>query len=211
MPANIEDANGAPAAAEALPLVPKPAVARCLGTVEIAELTGLVRRLSEKTWRQEDACKENNYFCFDHTQHIIFRFITGNVNPWRHYSTFAWKAWRRVLMPVMVEAAAAYGYRRPIYPKAMLARLKAGQRIGLHEDGEGAHPLTHRIHVPVITNPGVTFTIGAARRHFPAGFAYEVNNLVAHGVCNAGAEDRVHLIFEVFDGRGDAASESFAA
>lgn len=45
-------------------------------------------------------------------------------------------------------------------------------------------------------------TIDGADFHLAAGYAWEVNNLVAHGVFNGGAQDRVHFIFEVFDGAG---------
>lgn len=36
-----------------------------------------VERLSEKVWQQEDAVKESDFFCFAHSQHVIFRFIPG--------------------------------------------------------------------------------------------------------------------------------------
>ena len=35
--------------------------------------------------------------------------------------------------------------------------------------------------------------------HLQEGQAYEVNNLIGHGVENHGATDRIHLIFECFD------------
>ena len=191
-----DDPRGVPI----LPRVAKPDMVRHLGTVDVADLRAHVGRLSEKVWRQEDAAKENDYFCFTHTRHIVFRFIDRNRTPLRYYSTPIWTVWRRLLLPVMAQAVAPYGYAEPVYPKAMLARLAAGHGIDRHVDGEGSHPLTHRIHVPLQTNPLAMLTVNDTDFHLEAGHAFEVNNLVPHSVFNDGEQDRIHFIFEVFEG-----------
>ena len=68
------------ATAPALPRVEKPALVRCLGPVDVEALRATVGRLSEEVWRQEDAAKENDYFCFAHTRHIVFRFIEPQLD-----------------------------------------------------------------------------------------------------------------------------------
>ena len=159
-------------------------------------------RLSEKVWRQEDAIKENAYFCFTHTSPIIFRFIPGNRTPLRFYSNPIWEVWQPWLLPIMTRAAAWYGYAEPVYPKAMLARLAAGHGIDPHEDAEPSNPLVHKIHVPLQTNPRALLTIDGHALHLEAGHAWEVNNLVPHAAFNGGAQDRIHFIFEVYEGLG---------
>lgn len=198
----VQEAVAAADAGGALPPVPKPAAVRDLGTVDCAELRTHVRRLSERAWQRADATKENRYGCFVHTRHIVFRFIPGNRTPLVFYSTPAWQVWQRRLLPVMAQAAAAYGYAEPIYPKAMLARLEAGHEIPLHVDTEtgDSHQFTHKIHVPIETNPQATLTAGGADFHLETRHAFEVNNITAHGACNGGAQDRIHFIFEVFEG-----------
>lgn len=182
--------------------VRKPAFVRHLGAVDVAELRAHVERLSERVWRQEDAAKENHFYCFDSTRHIIFRFSSRNRTPLRFYSEPIWYIWQRLLLPVMAQAVAPYGYARPVYPKAMLARLVAGGRIGRHRDDEtgGSHAFTHKIHVPLQTNSQATLTVGDTDVHLEVGHAWEINNLAPHGAFNGGAHDRVHFIFEVFDG-----------
>ncbi len=90
--------------------------------------------------------RQNDYFCFVSTRHVVFRFINGNRTPLCFYSRPIWAVWLRILLPVMAQAALPYGYTKPVYPKAMLARLEAGHGVDRHVDGEGSHPLTHRIH-----------------------------------------------------------------
>ncbi len=186
----------------ALPRVEKPALVRHLGAVDVETLRCNVERLSERVWRQEDAAKENDYFCFAFTRHVVFRFIDGNQTPLCFYSNPIWAVWQRILLPVMAQAAAPYGYAKPVYPKAMLARLEAGRGIDRHVDGAGSHPVTHRIHVPLQTNPRATLTVRDTDFRLQAGHAYEVNNLVPHGAFNGGDQDRVHFIFEVFEAEG---------
>ena len=185
-----------------LPRVEKPALVRYLGTVDVETLRSNVERLSEKVWRQENAAKENDYFCFAFTHHVVFRFINDNRTPLCFYSKPIWAVWQGILLPVMAQTVVPYGYTKPVYPKVMLARLEAGHGIDRHVDGEGSHPLTHRIHVPLQTNPRATLTVHDTDFQLEAGHAYEVNNLVPHGAFNGGDQDRVHFIFEVFEGEG---------
>lgn len=182
--------------------VQKPATVRPLGPVEVTPLIARVRQITDQTWAAEDSRKENAFEVFHHTRHINFRFIPGNNNPLESYSVESWPMWRPLLGPVMEAAVKPYGFERPLFPKAMLARLAAGGAIDPHTDGAGSNLVTHKIHVPLVTNPGVLFLTGDVWTHLEVGQAYEVNNIIRHGVVNRGDEDRIHFIFEVFEGAG---------
>lgn len=182
------------------PRVQKPDTVRALGDVDTASLVQLVKRISSTTWDGEDAAKENSFAVFHHTQHIIFRFISGNRDPEDNYANPSWDIWKPVLQPIMEQATRPYRFRDPRFPKAMLAKLAAGHHIDPHYDGAGSNQLVHKIHVPLITNPGALFLVDGESYHLEAGKAYEVNNIVSHGARNDGPEDRVHFIFEVYEG-----------
>ena len=129
--------SGSEASAAPLPRVEKPPTVRCLGSADADALAARVRRLSEQAWRREDASKENRFFCFHHTRHVVFRFIPGNRDPRRFYSQPGWLVWRQWLLPVMERVTArGSGFAEPVFPKAMLARLGAGQRIDTHVDAD---------------------------------------------------------------------------
>lgn len=182
------------------PKVQKPANVRPLGAVDADKLTLLAQRVSPTTWGEEDARKENDFDVFHHTQHVIFRFIRGNRDPEDCYANPAWDIWKPVLMPVMQAAIAPYQFRKPLFPKAMLAKLAAGHAIDPHYDGAGSNQRVHKIHVPLVTNPDAMFLVDDETFHLEAGSAYEVNNIKSHGAANGGSEDRIHFIFEVFEG-----------
>ncbi len=183
-------------------MITKPDGIRELGPVEIGPVKSLVDRLSEKVWALEDERKENNFFCFHHTRHIIFRFIEGNRDHHTFYSTPIWSVWQKVLLPIMEQVVAPYDYSQPTYPKVMLARLGAGHIIDRHVDGRGSNLYTHKIHIPLQTNRQAAFMINDVSYHLEEGYAYEVNNIVPHAVENLGETDRIHFIFELFDNDG---------
>jgi hypothetical protein len=182
------------------PIVKKPGAVQRLGPVPIDRLTRIASRLTDEAWANEDAVKENDFVVFHHTQHLIFRFIRGNRDPEDFYTNPAWDVWKNELEPVMESAIESYGFAKPVFAKAMLARLKAGHEIDRHRDGAGSNLRCHKIHVPLVTNPQATFQVGEEFYHLEPGYAWEVNNIKPHGARNLGEIDRVHFIFEVFDG-----------
>jgi hypothetical protein len=81
--------------------------------------------------------------------------------------------------------------------QAMLTRLKAGVVIPRHKDQGPLTAKTHRIHVPVITNPSCMFNVGAESMNLEAGQIWIIDNVNRyHGVENNGTNDRVHLIVD---------------
>ena len=180
--------------AELPPRVEKPARARLLGAVDVSALRAHVERLSEKAWRRESGNLRSA-----HTQHIVLRFIDDDRTPLDFCSKQpTWTIWRRLLLPVMAQVAARYGFAEPCYPAALLARFGAGQPARV--DGGRCHPLTHRIHVPLRSDPRALVTVDGADFPLETGHAWEINNLLPHGVSNRGGGGCVHLVFDVFEG-----------
>ena len=206
MPTHGEPSRGTspPGTAERTGLRPvrKPLSVRRLGPVDVDPLRAQAARLSDKAWSRLDAAKENDFSCFTYTRHVVFRLVPGDSPRPSFYSMPLWNLWRRWLLPVMAQAAAHYAFTAPVYPKAMLARLAAGRGIDTHVDHGGLNPLVHKIHVPLETGPRATLTVRGASFHLPAGHAFEVNNLAPHGAFNGEDHDRIHFIFEVFEGAG---------
>lgn len=78
-----------------------------------------------------------------------------------------------------------------------LMSLAAGDEILPHSDGySDYHSGLVRIHVPIQTDPLVTFTVDGDRVHFSAGDAWYLNAVCIHGVQNRSAQDRIHLLID---------------
>ena len=78
----------------------------------------------------------------------------------------------------------------------MAAKLVAGGIIAPHRDTHQSFCNSHRIHIPITTNPGVRFMIDGRPHCFEVGQAYEINNQKNHSVMNHGDEDRITFIFD---------------
>jgi hypothetical protein len=172
---------------------------RRLGTVDVARLRDAVLDIPEATWDAENAGKPNRFETLSTTRHIVFRFVSNFVDWRQSYDRPLWSEWRSLLEPVLAAATADYGYERPAFPRVMLARMAPGGEIEPHDDTNPAAKWPHKIHVPLVTNPDVTFFVDDVPYHFEVGEAVEVNNMAVHAVTNGGTTDRIHLIFEYFD------------
>lgn len=80
---------------------------------------------------------------------------------------------------------------------ARLLRLGAGAFIKPHTDHElGYEDGYFRLHVPIVTNPDVTFILDGNRLPMLPGECWYINANFEHSVTNAGTTDRVHLVID---------------
>ena len=101
--------------------------------------------------------------------------------------------------PYIAEVMAQLG---GVWGRSRLMGLAPGADVTPHVDAH-YHWHTHmRIHVPVITNPGVEFMCGDETVHMAAGECWTFDSFRWHEVHNRGSERRVHLVLDtVLTGR----------
>jgi len=172
---------------------------RHLGAVNISELKETVLKLPDTVWNIETKRRENNFWCFTGTQHIVFKFHTDIEDPKNYKEKPLWLIWQSRLLPLMKKAVAAYGYKEGVFPKVMLAKLLPHSKIDAHIDANPRNRRLHKIHIPLQTNEKVQFLVKDNSYFLEEGQAYEVNNIVTHQAINDSDETRIHLIFEYFD------------
>ena len=80
--------------------------------------------------------------------------------------------------------------------KCMLVVLRRGSKVQEHCDLSNSLINCRRVHVPIITNPDVTFTVTGTRVFLEEGTGYEINNQQLHSVENNSPSDRLHLIVD---------------
>jgi hypothetical protein len=176
-----------------------------IGEIDSSELKALVLDLSEEQWQNFDV-RQRIYEVHQNTQSIglVYDPDFRHTHPTR---LPALEIFESALKPVLWMIADYYedtstgqqlirenslGY----FIRATLVRLKAGSGIDAHRDMNFSLTHSHRVHLPLITNDDVYFTVGNETIHMPEGHLYEVNNRRVHSVQNNGAEDRVHLILD---------------
>ena len=83
-----------------------------------------------------------------------------------------------------------------VWGRSRLMGLAGGADVPRHADLHYYWRTHLRIHVPVITNPGVVFTVKGASTHMAAGECWVFDSFEPHQVQNKGSERRVHLVLD---------------
>ena len=169
---------------------------RELGEVDSSALRDAILAQEEAAWH-EDEYRQQTYDVHLATQSIVLVFTDGSNWPKPDIRKEpGWDRLHEVAVPLM------HGIIDRHYPKggtiirAMAAKLKAGGIISPHRDTHPSFTHSHRIHVPVTTNPGVRFMINGRPHRFRIGEAYEINNQMNHSVMNSSTEDRITFIVD---------------
>lgn len=78
-----------------------------------------------------------------------------------------------------------------------LLKLRAGSVIREHrDDGLGYEQGEVRLHIPIVTNPEMTFYLEGERVPMAPGETWYVNVSLPHRVRNSGTTDRIHLVID---------------
>jgi len=165
-----------------------------LGKVDCQLLTDKVLSLEEPAWKT-DGRRQRDYDVHAQTESIILLFCDGwpDVNVTRGSG---WELLAAEAEPVMQRVLSKHYDAGGKILRAMVTRLRPGCRIARHKDSHPSFSAAHRIHVPLVTNPGVEFIVGPERVLPRAHYAFELNNLMFNQVTNRGDSARIHFIFD---------------
>lgn len=176
-----------------------------ISTVDIAPLKNLVLQLTPLHWA-DDTTRQNRYEVHQDTQTIglVYDEDFRHTNPTRRPPL---ELFGPELQPILAvtadhfesrpEAQSLFGtHGHGYFIRASLVRLAPGGKILPHQDKNFSLAHSHRVHVPVVTNDKVTFTVGSETINMKEGEVIEINNRRWHSVSNDGQDDRVHLILD---------------
>jgi hypothetical protein len=142
--------------------------------------------------------RRNKHFVHSETRSIVFKWLDNawipGTSPIVADYDYAPKPLVRHANAFASKVAALYGGR---VVKLMLAELRPGATIVAHRDVAPALHMSHRCHLPIVTNASVDFSIDGVAYKLKAGKAYEFDNTRLHSVANRGLATRVHLICDV--------------
>lgn len=149
-------------------------------------------KIPERAWFGSG--REQTYEVHKQTQALLLI----HDEDFRHYNpTYQelYSQFRKELQPIF-DFIVDYFNHDGFIVRALFARLAAHGRIDTHTDGLYSLLKCHRIHIPIITNDQVVFTIGGEKKVLGEGEMWEINNATLHAVENNGDQDRIHLIID---------------
>ena len=80
--------------------------------------------------------------------------------------------------------------------RVMFALLPAQCFIYPHTDTGDSFSINSRIHIPIVTNDKVEFTVGSETIYMKQGEIFEIDNQDMHSDYNNSDKDRIHLILD---------------
>ena len=169
---------------------------REVGSVAIRDLRDAVLALPAKAWL-ENQQRQQDYDVHKCTESIVLIFTDGEGWPDITLTRESgWELLADVAVPLMESIILRRYTLGGTIIRAMLAKLPPGEIIKPHRDQHPSFHHSHRIHVPIKTNPRVRFMIDGRPYGMEVGEAYEINNQKLHSVMNKGEEERINFIFD---------------
>ncbi|WP_440873662.1 aspartyl/asparaginyl beta-hydroxylase domain-containing protein [Thalassotalea sp. PLHSN55] len=180
---------------------------KLLGKCDIAELKTLVDSITTAQWQAHNE-RQKTFDVHSHTKTIPLIFDADFRH--RFPTTLpALEQFQQALAPVMQTIVehfksitiitrgdrpnpVAKGY----FVRLILVKLAPHSEIDEHTDNGFSLSRVHRIHLPIITNEHVEFTVDDVTKNLQAGELWEINNRGTHGVKNLSEQARVHFIFD---------------
>lgn len=99
--------------------------------------------------------------------------------------------------PYLMEVMAALDC---VWGRSRLMGLGPGQGVPEHIDINYYWRTHVRVHIPIITNPDVMFTVGGETVTMAPGECWVIDTFQSHQVHNGGSEQRVHLVLDTVGG-----------
>jgi len=182
-----------------------------IGGANTEPIKALVSNLNSQDW-------ENEAHQDEQTIPLVHDVELGHTNPVRRP---ALQTFDRDIRSTLAIAADFYDksdkgreltekYGVGYFIRANLVRLLPGGETAEIRDTNFSLTHSHRVHVPIITNDQVWFTVGQEKLHIPEGEIYEINNRRLYSMRNEGDEPCVHLILDyVLKGEKCCCGEKF--
>ena len=176
-----------------------------LAKADVSDIINMANHLTQKHWTL-DSTRQKRYEAHTNTQtiNIIYDEDFRHMSPSKHP---AFDVFGPVIHPLMPYIANYYEnmaenkscldkYGQGYFIRINLVKLLAQGSIPEHQDKNFSLAHSHRIHIPIITNDQVFFTVGDETINMQVGEIIEINNRRNHSVKNDSQEDRVHLIID---------------
>jgi len=169
-----------------------------LGSIDVSGLKHMVEKETDDEWNKVCFRQENCKSCRS-TKTIVFMWYdwkyklpSNEVTSVTMYPNH--KKYIKVIEPI-------HNFVSKFYPsctivRSVLTRLDEFSEVEPHIDHPGSWYF-NRIHIPVITNPSVIFSVGDEVSHFGEGEVFEINNCINHWCKNNSPEKRVHLMIDL--------------
>lgn len=167
-----------------------------LGPINPQPLLDAVATASAEQWL-ENQYRQRKFDVHYQTQSLVMYFLESDLWPQIKVNREpGYELLAKAAQPIIDDIIEKYYEPGGVVIRAMAAKLVPGGIIKPHYDKHASFENSHRIHIPITTNPKVRFMINGRPNQFEVGNIYEINNQMQHSVMNKGSDDRITFIFD---------------
>jgi len=169
---------------------------KTLGPIDSTPLLNAISQATEAQWLANQY-RQRKFEVHYQTQSLVMYFLESDLWPKLKVNREpGYELLAEVAQPIMDDIISRYYEPGGVIIRAMAAKLLPGGIIKPHFDKHASFENSHRVHIPITTNPKVRFMINGRPNQFEVGNIYEINNQLQHSVMNKGQEPRVTFIFD---------------
>jgi hypothetical protein len=119
-----------------------------------------------------------------------------------------WKEYAAFVEPLVVRAVSFIAAPGGVVTRIALVKMLPNSHIASHVDHQEMATRAHRIHVPLLSPPGVEYKIDGKKLIMKVGKIYDFNNRRNHSVRNKAKRPRVNLMIDYLPKPGPAPDHS---
>jgi len=160
--------------------------------IDVRPIKEKLAQVPEDAWGQSD--REHQFEIHQQTQALLLIYDDDfrHCNP-TYLDTYS--QFEGELKPLLDFIAENYQHDGFVV-RLIFAKLQGRGTIPRHADREYSLLKCYRIHIPIISNDDVFFTVGGEQKVLRPGEMWEINNATFHAVDNQSDEDRIHMIID---------------
>ncbi len=176
-----------------------------IGMYDVIDIQELVESFTEDEWLKESwrrekfeihRCTQSIYLIMDedgrHTDPTEHPALAENLDILQPLLDYVRRQYGQSIDARGSNESNSSGY----FVRMLFVKLIPGGSIPLHFDTGRSMRTSHRIHLALVTNDEVKFTVGNTTKNLLPGELWEINNRRKHTVMNNGTEGRVHMIMD---------------
>ena len=174
-----------------------------LGDIDILDLINNLSKIKESDWDSDSIRNRGKTHSKVHTlpirwkPEVLLQTKLTQIENEIFYDILDFSRIESQLLSIYKEH---YGDR--FIHKIILANMPPEWNIRKHGDSGMSLMQVHRTHIPIITNPYVTFFVKDEFNQMIEGEVWEINNAQPHAVNNEGLDWRLHLIVDYYPYKG---------
>lgn len=171
-----------------------------IGIVPLNLLDNFLNKIDDHDWYEDDyrksadGMKNTNSIPLLHSSLCFLDPSINAINTIEKRKLYS--KYEEVLLPI-VEILRKYYFFH--FYSVFIAKLNPRSIINPHKDKGSFLRTCHRVHVPLKTNKDVEYIIEQNSFYWQKGFIYEFDNTRVHGVKNNSDQERIHLVFNLYN------------